>query len=390
MRGLELHANAGGKSWKLYYRNPSCGTRRRPKLPGGDFPNMPIEVARKLAKEWLQEIARGNDPSAERTAYRGTPTVSEACDAWLTFCATRDKPRTYTEKARRVRLYIKPQLGKLKVCDVRLADVDRCLEHARQVRSVPAKTKNGKPTKLRMGGATTARHVRSDLSGLFRWCEHDDNRWRERNSNPVRDAKRFSKPKRRRHMREDEAPAVARALDAMAVQWPERVAALWIILLAGTRVTELVTAKRAWLEGNTIVRPDHKTDQDGDPRVIVLPDQAVAILAKLNDDGSGFLFGRDLGEDEPRARYKIRTVWALAREKAGCPDLRVQDFRRTFASAAKSAGRDLDQVGELFGHRERETVQSYAFLFDEAATRVAQDTADQLEKRMRGEKEQQE
>lgn len=399
VKGLELHCYPNGrKVWKLYYRAPD-GQRRRPTI--GEYPTWRVDEAREEAKRWLKERDRGNDPSAARKSYKASPTVSEWADFWLAeYCARHDKPRTVEEKKRRVALYIKPLMGKIKVADVKLSDINKCLDRVAVERVVERKTKmgearrkkGGKPTQIVMGGETVARHVRSDLSGLMRFAEHDDHKIRPRHSNPVRDSDMFKKPKRRRHMKGDEAPKVAVALDTLAATYPHRVAALWCILLAGTRVTELVTARRAWREGNTIVLGEHKTDRTGDDRVIVLPEQAVKIIEGLADDGSGYIFGRELsnaakrkdGKVNDRARWLVRTVWEKAREAAGCADLRVQDFRRTFASAAKSAGRSIETVGELFGHRDIETTNGYSWLFEEAAVAAAQDTADELEKRMRG------
>lgn len=358
IKGLELHANEAGKVWKLYYR--FAREQRRPVI--ASYPAHSIENARELAQDWHQQLARGIDPQANRTAYATAPRVSDLCHEYVErWASKRDKPRTLEEKKRIIKLHVLPQLGHLRVVDAKLSDIDARLE------SVASKS-----------GTGAARGVRAALSSMFRFAEHDDLKWRERYTNPVRDAKRYRPGKRRRHMEGHEAPAVARELDRLAAQYPERVAALWIILFAGTRVTELITAKRAQMRGNTIVLTEHKTQRTGDDRTIVLPAQALAYIAKLKDDGSGFIFGRDV------TRYHIFTVWDLARKAAGCPDLRVQDFRRTFASAAKSAGRSIETVGELFGHKERQTTDGYMWLFEEAATEAAQDTANELEKRMRG------
>lgn len=390
VRGLQLHAKKTGKVWLFYYRS-AAGERRRPKV--GDFPTFSLEDARKLAGEWYEIVKRGGDPSRDRQEYRDGLTVAALCDEYIERDAKRrDKPRTLEEKQRRIKLYIKPLLGKLKVSDVKLEDINTALDKVATVRVVERLSKRGKVFKTELGGLTAARHVRYDLSDMFRFAEHDDNKWRPRHSNPVRDAQRFRKPKRRRHMEGDEAPKVAAELDKLAKEYPQRVAALWVILLAGTRVTEILTAKRSQLSGDKIILTEHKTQRTGDERVIVLPGQALTILNGLVDDGSGYLFGAELsnvearadGKPNDRARQLVRVVWEKAREAAGCSDLRVQDFRRTFASAAKSAGRSKETVGELLGHRDSSSIEAYTWLFDEAASTAAQDTADELEKRMRG------
>lgn len=378
VKGLELHAGVRGKTWRFYYRS-AAGIQRRPKV--GDYPAFSLEDARKLAGEWYEIVKRGGDPSGERQTYRQSPTVAEFCDTYLTdWAGQQDDASTLKEKKSKIKVHIKPsKLGKLKVVDVKLADINALLETVAEPSILPSKTKRGLEFNRRKGGKTAARHVRSLLSSIFAYAEHDDVKLRPRGTNPVKDAKTYSKQKRRRHMEGSEAPAVAHALDALASEYPQRVAALWVILLAGTRVTELISARRSQLKGNVLVLAEHKTDHTGDERVIVLPRQALALLETLPDDNSGFLFGQGL------TRYNVYTVWAKARSLAGCPDLRVQDFRRTFASAAKSAGRSIETIGELFGHRNSSTTDAYAWLFNEAATAAAQDTADELEKRMRPE-----
>lgn len=377
VKGLELHAKTTGKVWLFYYRN-AAGVRRRPKV--GDYPTFSLEDARKLAGEWYEIVKRGGDPSAERQGYRGSPTVAEFCDTYLRDWAKhRDDVRTYEEKVSKIKVHIKPLLGKLKVVDVTLNDIDEALDKVATVGTMTVRSKKGLEFKRKKGGMTAARHVRAILSSIFSYAEHPDIAIRPKHSNPVEKAKTFAKRKRKRHMAGSEAPAIARALDSLAAEYPQRVAALWCILLAGTRVTELITARHSQLYGDTIILDEHKTDADGDERVIVLPRQALAIIEALPDDGSGFIFGQGL------TRHNIFTVWDKARGIAGCPDLRVQDFRRTFASAAKSAGRSQAVVGELLGHKDTSTTDAYTWLFKETATAAAQDTADELEQRMRPE-----
>lgn len=70
-----------------------------------------------------------------------------------------------------------------------------------------------------------------------------------------------------------------------------------------------------------------------------------------------------------------RTLWRRVREEAGCPDLWVRDWRRTFATLGYSDGVDMWTVGELLNHRSTETTKIYAKMMDtrrlEAVTRIA-------------------
>lgn len=358
VRGLELHGNATNKTWKFYHRVD--GQRRRPAF--AEYPTVGIEAARDAAKLYQQALARGEDPFAERQARRDMLTIAELADEFLADGMStigdlrRPKsPRTLDENERHIRLYIKPKLGKLK-----LAAVTR--EHVNEMLDAVART-----------APIYANRVRDTLSGMFTFATFKS--WHE-GANPAKQSRVGTEHKRRRHATPGECFAMSRELAKLRDRWPERVAAILVILYAGTRVTELVTARRVWREGDQIWLQKHKTERTGDDRVIYLPRQAVEILDALPDDASGLIFGDGLD------RHKVHECWDTARKAAGCPDLQVLDLRRTFASAAKSRGVGLEAVGELFGHKDTDTTRRYAWLFTDAARAIVQDTADELQQRM--------
>lgn len=360
VRGLELHARKGGKSWLLYYRAPD-GTQRRPKI--GEWPTLPLEAARAAARDVLGRVARMEDPSLQRQTLRAAPTVADLGAAWLVDCRTRQRPkkaRSITEDARNLEKTIYPALGAMKVSAVTQDDVNGLLLRL---------TDAGKPI--------LANRIRALLSGMFRIAESDTRKWRPRHSNPVRETLKNREAKRRVKVEPHEARAMAVALRELSAAWPQRVAAILIILYAGTRITELVTARWAWLHGNQLILSEHKTDRTGDDRVIFLPRQALALMHSLPRTPDGMIFsGLDVD--------KLGVVWDKARTMAGCPHLRMQDLRRTFASMAKSSGVSLEQIGELFGHADFSTTEHYAFLYSDAAEKVSQRTADAIETRLLG------
>src|SRR5262245_47585044 len=62
----------GRKIFMLQYRTNS-GDRRKPAI--GRFGELTVEQARRIAQEWLADVRKGRDPSAEKTASRKAPTV---------------------------------------------------------------------------------------------------------------------------------------------------------------------------------------------------------------------------------------------------------------------------------------------------------------------------
>lgn len=375
VKGLHLRARQSVKSWHLYYFK--SGRIRRPKL--GYFPSLTVDGARKAARALLEQIARGEDPSMQRLQARKQPTVLELAERYLDdLSRPKNKKRSLEEKLSKLNTHVLPHIGRLVVKEVTLGDINRLLATVSEKKMMRVTTPTGRTTVKQVGGHTAARHVRTLLHSMFRYAEHSELQWRPRGSNPVIDARTFpERKKRRRHIQSGEWTKLADALARLEVQYPQRVAAIKVALLSGTRITELITAKVSELEGNKIILADHKSDRTDEERTIYLSSQALALIRSVQVETSPWLFGEKL------ARHHIQTVWEKAREMAGCPDLRAQDLRRTFASAAKSAGKSLETIGELFGHSDADTTMRYAWLFDDAAEAANQATADEIDRLLR-------
>jgi integrase len=81
------------------------------------YPILTPHLARQEAIKVLRAKALGQDPAAEKMALRSAPTVSELCDEYQ----ARDngkKPETVRADKSRIKVHIKPKLGKLKVASV--------------------------------------------------------------------------------------------------------------------------------------------------------------------------------------------------------------------------------------------------------------------------------
>lgn len=366
VKGLELHATRTGKSWMLYYRTPAG--RRRPKL--GTFPALSIEDARAVARSWLVAVARGDDPSQARQDARSAPTVADLATVYAQHSAENHKPSTQTAVERIFRTWIVPALGFKKVADVSPSDVKTFIDSVAKPRGhVPA----AKGERTMRGGPFAANQVRAYLSGAFELIETDWFKWRPKGSNPCTEARHFTQRKRRRFITAEEFPRFATALDRLAATWPGEIAAIYAVLFSGSRVSEMADARRSDLRaGAKIILSDHKTSSHGDVRTLRLPVQTLAILERLPVCRSGKLFGESV------TRHSMFRVWEKARDEAGAPDARLQDLRRTFASVAKSRGVSLDNVSDIFDHRDRRTIENYAFLWDDAAVSIVQETADAM------------
>jgi len=140
------------------------------------------------------------------------------------------------------------------------------------------------------------------------------------------------------------------------------------MIFTGMRPGEVAAARRDWIERNegfAILRlPDSKTGQ----RDVYLPPQAVALL-----DALPVADGTLTGIRSPRG------LWRRIRTEAGCPDLRLYDLRRTFATVGLAAGNSISLMGELLGHKTAQTTKVYARLMEGAARDSVLATAEKMQ-----------
>jgi len=353
VQGLMLRRRKDERTWWFYYRFQ--GAQRWLRL--GVFPTLSVDGAREAARERARAVARGEDPARAKRDALAAVTIQ---GLWDEYRRQHIEKKCGPETIKLYDSYWRTHLIRLanrRACEVTLNDVNQWLERIGE--NAPA----------------TANRCRALLWSMYEYAESPSVKITDYGSNPVKRSVRFREARRKRHIRTDEFPAIGDALRAVALVYPQQVAAILCTLLTGSRVSELAKA-RVWqfdIARNCVVLSDHKTaKRTGEDRVIWLPEQAAAIIRNLPRDRSDYLFGAGLD------RYGLRRVWLRVVAQAGCPDVRLQDLRRTFASVAKSRGVGLAEVGEMLGHKQQQTTMRYAFLFEERAAGISQDTGDAI------------
>ena len=103
------------------------GQRRKPAI--GRYGEITAEQAGGIAQDWLAEVRRGVDPSAERVAMRQAPMVDDIIDRFITdYSEGRNKPSTVKSNWGFGKRHILPALGQMKVPDVTRADIANLME----------------------------------------------------------------------------------------------------------------------------------------------------------------------------------------------------------------------------------------------------------------------
>lgn len=335
VQGLEVRKHPTGTSFLLYYRT-RFGVARRPKI--GNYPTISLAQARDIARGMLGEVAAGRDPSAESRAIRAEPTMD---DLWAKCAAEHwNKAKQWDGEALSLYTrYLKPKMGKTKVASVGYSDIQG-------VHASLAKTAN------------TANRLLAVASKMLNLAERWE--WRPLGTNPCQHVQRFPEKKRKRYAPPDEIGAIGKALAKISEEPGNESGAafLYALMFSGARPSEIGRAKPDMLEtrgDNTVLRiPDGKTGH----RDVYLPAQATRVFARLPKDRKN-LAGR---VTVPRA------LWKRVLKEAGIKGLWARDLRRTFGTIALSEGLlTLDQLGELLGHKSRQTTMVYAKLLEDQA-----------------------
>jgi integrase len=352
---------AGAKSFVLNYR--VAGRERR--LTIGRYPAWSVEAARKEAKRRRQEVDKGHDPLAKRTAERRAPTVGDLCDRYISDYLPKKREASAKDDKAMIAQIIRLRLGAEKVERIRHSNID---DLHRSLKATPYR----------------ANRVVALLSKMFSLAV----KWEMRADNPAKGVERNQEVKRERYLSPAEIVALTDALATTKSQTAANVVRL--LLLTGARRSEVLKAEWAQfdLEAGVWTKPAATTKQKKLHRV-PLSDGATALLKSIldaaprDDDDklkSPFLFP---GTRSGQPLSEIRDEWEAIALAAGLFDVvpgknakgepievkrvncRLHDLRHTYASILASAGLSLPIIGQLLGHSQPATTARYSHLLDD-------------------------
>ncbi len=330
------------------------------------------DEARKAASEALQKARAGQDPSADKKAFKAALSVSDLIDHYLADGpATKPAKRasTWAIDASNLNRHLRPLLGR------KIANAVSKTEAARAIRDISdGKTEADVRTRPRgrarvTGGQGASRRTRNVAAAMFAWgVEHGLCA-----SNPFVGVSLASAPVRERFLTREEAGGLVDAiakLESTGAVSNTFADALRLLLLTGARKTEVLGLR--WSEIDMVrgilVLPPDRTKAGGKTGVrrIQLSPPALEILNVRreqlhagSDPEHEFVFPAARGDGHA---VGLRRVFQKVCAEAKLPGLRIHDLRHSFASFAVANGASLFLVGKLLGHASARTTERYAHL----------------------------
>lgn len=353
----EVEARKGhGKRWRVRWRTASGATR-----------------SKSFEKKSDAELFRSRvDVDLSNGSYvdnsRGKTTFGEFAEVWFLIHEPLVKPKTATGYRGLLNSRLLPRWGTYPLASISHVEVSEW--YAQMIREGLS--------------ASRVRQAHVLLAQVLDYAVVD----KRLQANPVRNGRekiRLPKVKpQRRHiyLSHQQVRDLADAID------PRFEAVVLTLAYCGLRWSELVglnvehidpNAKRINIDRALVSvsgRLEETTPKNHQVRSVPIPEFVLDLLEpRLKLDADAILFPAPEGGRLYNENFR-KNFWQPALAKAGLKPMRIHELRHTCASLAVQAGATVPVVAKMLGHDARETLKTYADLFD----RDLDDVALRLEK----------
>ena len=197
--------------------------------------------------------------------------------------------------------------------------------------------------------------------------------------NPADRIKKFPQHSRARFIQAHEMPVL---LTVLSKERPQVEAFVLCLLFTGCRVGELRAAK--WIDFDLEQGLWNKpTSKNGTPHTVPL---AAVLLPRLHQlpRHTAWVFPsrpnrkKNGGQAGQWGRASVRYLWERLRRRAGLPDVRIHDLRRTTASWLSCNGANLPVIQAVLNHKSLASTQVYARLSVEPVRRALDEQAERM------------
>jgi integrase len=343
-RGFGIRAlRSGRRSWIYQYRDEHGRTRR---IVFGDVSAVSLEDARDTARRTAASVAHGTNPSVERKKKRAAGTLLEVIEAYLLHAKGRQRPRSYKETERHLRVHAVP-LHHDCTETVRRRDIAALLERV-----------------AGSSGPIAANRVRAALSALWSWGLRTG--LIEADTNPVAFTVRHPEKARERVLSDAELKAIWDATDDDG----DYSRILRLCLLTGCRREEIGSLRWDEIQDERIVFGPDRMKGNTAHEIALLP-MILAAVPNRPENAEGCVFGRRGTGFSGFSDSKEKLDAKLAKAGVHMPPWGLHDLRRTFSTRLHDAGLEPLVIEALLAHKQ----QGVAAVYNRASFREAKRSA---------------
>lgn len=331
------------------------GQRRKPAI--GRYGELTVEQARNIAQDWLAQVRRGVDPSAERAAARQAPTVKELFDQFMTdYSESRNKPSTVASNRGYGKRYIIPILGHLKVPDVTRADISHLMK---KIGHSP----------------TNANRVLSTVRKMFNMAEV----WglRPDGSNPCRHVPKYPERGKTRLITDAELRKLFEYLhraEAEGLEHPFILIAIRLQFEFAARMSEILQLEWAWIDfdNRRVVWPDSKTGGMSKP----MSAEALRLFETAPRlEESPFVCPSVFDPNLPMSKHTYYNGWCRVLQRAGLPHVGTHGIRHRSATDIANSGIPVKVGMALTAHKTVTMFMRYVHTEDDPVRAAAEAVA---------------
>jgi len=349
--GFLLKVTPSGRKVFMVAYVANNGQRRKPAI--GRFGEITVEQARAIAQDWLADVRKGKDPSAEKSASRRAPTVNELFERFIAdYSEPRNKPTTVDANRGYGRLYIVPQLGQIKVADVTRADISSLMKKMSRF-------------------PTNANRVLSAVRKMFNMAEV----WgmRPDGSNPCRHVPKFPERGKTRLITDAELKRLYAYLgkaEAEGLEHPFILLAVRLQFEFAARMSEILKLEWAWvdLDNRRVEWPDSKTGGMSKP----MSAEVVRLLgAAPRLEKSPYVCPSIFDPNRPMSKHTYYKGWRRILGRAGLPCIGTHGIRHRSATDIANSGIPVRVGMALTAHKTVTMFMRYVHIEDDPVRAAA-------------------
>jgi len=364
--GFGLRVRPGGsRTFIAQYRagGGRRGTNRR--FTVGRYGALTVEEARAQARQVLLAAALGEDPSADKASKRREMTIVDLIALYGAEGTEHLKERNRRWMLARLQHHIVPSLGRKKITDVRVSDVEQMMREVKAGKTAKDEKTGPRARVIVRGGAGAATKAVRDLSAVFTFAVRRELVL----VNPCAAVKKPADAKRKRFLTLEELMRFGKALNDIEAEEanPKATNIIRLLVFTGCRRDEVASLRWADIDADRGVL--RLTDSKTGFSVRPLASPALAVLVRIvRDPASLYVFPSEDG----RTFYQgTKRFWAQVIKRANLPGVTPHTLRHTIGSAAVSTGETLAMTGALLGHADARSTSIYAHMQQDPARRAA-------------------